>query len=289
MRVIDLDRFINAFYQYWKLLKSLQTGLLTLTGIAGYMSASCPFTHWTTMTCLVLSLLLSIGGSTVLNMCFDRDIDQVMNRTHHRPLVEGKIPPHNALLLGIVLSGFGVLLGVFMHPIYGSILLTGIFFDVLVYTIWLKRRTCWSIVWGGFAGGMPILAGRSLGMGGIDPVGVLLMFSVIFWIPTHMLTFSLRYSEDYQSAGIPTFSSTYGETTTRKIIAASSILAPLLMITAAILIRVNQGYLHLLGILSGGLMVLSFISLLKPSNKRFFSLFKYASLYMTAAMILLAI
>jgi hypothetical protein len=34
------------FKLYWPLTKSLQTGLLLATGLAGYMSARCPVTHW---------------------------------------------------------------------------------------------------------------------------------------------------------------------------------------------------------------------------------------------------
>src|SRR5574338_1481520 len=77
------------FASYWPLIKSLQTGLLLATGLAGYMSASCPVTHWTTLAGLTGSLFLAISGSTVLNMWYDRDIDSRMQRTHNRPLASG--------------------------------------------------------------------------------------------------------------------------------------------------------------------------------------------------------
>jgi len=267
----------------------MQTALLTITGIAGYMSARCPFTHWTTMTGLVASLLLSISGSTVLNMWYDRDIDSVMNRTHHRPIASGVVSPKDALLLGLILSAAGVGLASLLSPLYGLLIFGGIFFDVVLYTILLKRRTCWSVVWGGIAGGMPILAGRALGMGYVDGIGILLALAVLFWIPTHILTFSMRYREDYAAAGIPTFPSTYGDQQTRLIIAIASILAAVVMGGAAVLIGVKQGSLHLLGILSGGLLVMAVLMLLKPSSRLNFHLFKYASVYMLASMLLLAI
>lgn len=275
--------------QYWPLIKSMQTALLTITGIAGYMSARCPFTHWTTMTGLVASLLLSISGSTVLNMWYDRDIDSVMNRTHHRPIASGIVAPSEALLLGGVLSVAGVALAALLSPLYGLLIFGGIFFDVIVYTMLLKRRTCWSVVWGGIAGGMPILAGRALGMGYVDGIGILLALAVLFWIPTHILTFSMRYREDYAAAGIPTFPSTYGDQRTRLIIAVASVLAAGVMGAAAVLIGVRQGTLHLLGILSGGLLVMALLMLLKPSSRLNFHLFKFASVYMLASMLLLAI
>jgi protoheme IX farnesyltransferase len=275
--------------QYWPLIKSMQTALLTITGIAGYMSARCPFTHWTTMTGLVASLLLSISGSTVLNMWYDRDIDSVMNRTHHRPIASGIVSSKEALLLGLILSAAGVGLAGILSPLYGLLIFGGIFFDVVVYTILLKRRTSWSVVWGGIAGGMPILAGRALGMGYVDGIGILLALAVLFWIPTHILTFSMRYREDYAAAGIPTFPSTYGDQQTRLIIAIASILAAVVMGGAAVVIGVKQGSLHLLGILSGGLLVMAVLMLLKPSSRLNFHLFKYASVYMLASMLLLAV
>jgi len=281
-------KLLRKFKQYWPLIKSLQTALLTVTGIAGYMSARCPFTHWTTMTGLIASLLLSISGSTVLNMWYDRDIDSVMNRTHHRPLASGMIAPSEALRLGLLLSAAGVWLAALLSPLYGLLIFTGIFFDVIVYTILLKRRTCWSVVWGGIAGGMPILAGRTLGMGQIDLIGIILALAVLFWIPTHMLTFSMRYRLDYDTAHIPTFPSIYGEKVTRSTIAIASLIAAGLIGTAAVMIGVRQGVLHLLGILSGGLLVMAVLMLLKPTSRLNFHLFKYASFYMLASMLLLA-
>ena len=274
---------------YWTLIKSMQTALLTVTGIAGYMSARCPFTLWTTMTGLIASLFLSISGSTVLNMWYDRDIDSVMNRTHHRPIASGKVSPKEAMFLGLALSAAGVGVAYLLSPLYAAIIFAGIFFDVIVYTILLKRRTCWSIVWGGIAGGMPILSGRALGMGYIDIIGIILALAVLFWIPTHILTFSMRYREDYAAAGIPTFPSTYGDSTTRIVIAIASVAATLLIGSAAIMIGVEQGLLHFLGIFSGGLMVMAILMLIRPSAKMNFHLFKFASVYMLAAMILLAI
>ena len=210
---------------YLPLIKSLQTGLLVATGLAGYMSARCPVFNIPTMLGLLISLVASISGSTVLNMWWDRDIDARMGRTQKRPLASGKIHPDEALRVGLVLSVVGVGLAAAMDPLYGLIIFAGLFFDVVVYSMWLKRRTCWSIVWGGISGGMPILAGRALGMEGMDWIGVLLAFGILFWIPTHILTFSMKYFNDYRAAQVPTFPSTYGFSTTRIVIAVSSILA----------------------------------------------------------------
>jgi protoheme IX farnesyltransferase len=274
---------------YWSLIKSLQTALLLTTGLAGYMSTRCPIFNMWTIIGVSGSLFLAISGSTVLNMWYDRDIDANMSRTCTRPLPAGKIPPQEALFFGLTISILGVGWALAMDPLFGTIVFAGLFFDVIVYTIWLKRRTCWSIVWGGIAGAMPILAGRTLGLGYIDWVGIALALGILFWIPTHILTFSMHYHEEYQAAGIPTFTSTYNFQFTRIVIASSSVLAALVMGFAAYGIGMSWGYLRLMAVLSSGLLVLAMVSMIKPSERVNFGLFKYASLYMLGSMLLMTL
>lgn len=279
----------TKFRLYWPLTKSLQTGLLLATGLAGYMTARCPVLHGPTLLGLAISLFLAIAGSTILNMWYDRDIDAVMNRTHHRPLADGRVDPAEAMRLGLALSASGIGLAVAMSPLYGLIVFAGWFFDVVVYTLWLKRRTAWSIVWGGIAGGMPILAGRAYGMGFIDGIGVLLCLAILFWIPTHILTFAIRNYEDYKTAGIPTFVSAYGLKVTRAVIAISSVIAALSIGTAGVLIGVQWGFVRVLAVMSAGLLLLAIVSVFRPTERVNFGLFKYASLYMLSAMVLLSL
>jgi len=273
---------------YLPLIKTLQTGLLLSTGIAGYLSAHTPVSI-PTLIGLSLSLFAAISGSTVLNMWYDHDIDTVMDRTHNRPLANGKVTQGEALRLGLIMSLLGVGGAAAMDPFYGLVVFAGLFFDVVVYTIWLKRRTCWSIAWGGIAGGMPILAGRVLAVGHIDLIGILLTLAVLFWIPTHILTFSMRYYDDYKAAGVPIFPSTYGFAFTRAAIAASAVIAAIAIGTAGILIGVQAGYLRLMAVLASGLLILSLTTVARPSERVNFGLFKYASLYMLSSMLILSL
>ena len=274
---------------YWTLVKELQTGLLLTTGVAGYMCARCPVSSALIVVGLVGSLFLAIAGSTVLNMWYDRDIDAKMDRTCRRPLPSGQIRSRNALVFGLVLAIVGVCWALAIDRLFGIIVLAGLIFDVVIYTIWLKRRTAWSIVWGGIAGGMPVLAGRALAVGHIDWIGLVLAMAILFWIPTHMLTFSMRYHDDYQKAGIPTFPARYGFQKTRLVIAISSVLAALAITLSAIGLGMAMGYLRLIAFLSIGLLALAIVSVLRPSEKINFSLFKYASFFMLNAMILLVV
>jgi len=274
---------------YGTLIKSLQTGLLVLTGIAGLASAQGLQAGLGLWAGLTVSLIFTIGGSTVLNMVYDRDIDRLMQRTCSRPLPQGMLSVREAVLLGSLLTSAGVLLAFRLSPLYGALIAAGAFFDLVVYTLWLKRRSPWSIVWGGIAGAMPIVAGRALGVGVIDAASVALGLSVLLWIPTHILTFNLRYEDDYRRAGIPTIPQVFGRRAARRLISASSLLAAVAMIAAAVLLGLGPGYLRLLTVLGLGLIALAVRGALHPSDRLNFALFKYASAFMLGGMLVIVL
>jgi protoheme IX farnesyltransferase len=281
--------FSTKLRLYWPLIKPLQTGLLLATGLAGYMSARCPVSHIGMLLSVAGSLFLAIAGSTALNMWWDRDIDSRMYRTRKRPTSGGLVAPGEVLFLGVILSLLGVGWAVALNAFYGLIVFAGLFFDVVVYSIWLKRRTCWSIVWGGISGAMPILAGRVLAVGTIDWIGLALALGVLLWIPTHTLTFSMRFAQDYAAVRVPTFPSTYGLGVTRAAIALSCVGAALMMVAAGYGIGMAREFLSVLGVLSAGLLLLSVAMTLHPSDRANFGLFKYASVYMLASMLLMVL
>ena len=273
---------------YWPLIKSLQTGLLLSTGIAGYLSSRPPF-NMGLLLGLAASLFLAIGGSTIMNMWYDRDIDARMKRTHMRPAASGKLDPKEIFAVGMTTSLLGIGWAFVIAPLYGLVVFAGWFFDVIVYTLWLKRRTCWSILWGGISGAMPILSGRALAVHEIDLIGILLALSILFWIPTHTLTYSMKFRNDYKNAGVPTFPETYGEPFTRLIIALSSILAAIAIGWASVLIGLSAGLLSLIAVLTAVMLILAFATLRIHTDRMNFMLFRYASLYMLSAMIILSI
>ena len=279
---------LDRLRSYWQLTKSLQTGLLVLTGVAGYFSTHTGGTLHLVLG-LVGSLYLAIIGSTVVNMWYDRDIDARMYRTCWRPLPTHRVSPTEALVLGLGLSALGIGWALHLSPLFSLVVFAGWFFDVFVYTLWLKRRTAWSILWGGLAGGMPVLAGRVLATGRIDLVGVLLALAVLFWIPTHIVTFALRYDEDYRRAGVPTIPIAYGPRFAYSMIAASAVLAALTMLLAAWAIGATSGIRQMLVVLSVALAFLAFTNAARPTPRRNFLLFKFASLYMMGSMLLLAL
>ncbi len=263
--------------------------MLLLTGIAGFISSRCPWINYSTVFAVGGSLFLAISGATVINMWFDRDIDAIMQRTCQRPLPSGLIQPNSALAFGLFLSIAGVGCAFLMDSLFGLIVFLGLFIDVLIYTIWLKRRTAWSIVLGGISGGMPILAGRVYGAERIEWIGIVLALAIMFWIPTHLLTSNLHYRRDYERAGIPIFPSIYSASTIRKIIAYSNVAAVFAMGIASVGISISVPTISMIMILSLGLLVLTVFSMKNTSKSVNYGLYKYGSIYMLSSMILVVI
>ncbi len=269
------------------LLKSRQTLLLLFTGLCAYMltrGASLDPLEGIWMT---IALLLSISGCTVLNMLLDQDIDAQMERTAGRPLPAGRVSRFEATVLGGLLSVTGLALAFTLDVRFGTIIAVGFAFDLLVYTAWLKRRTPFSIVFGGIAGGMPVLAGRVLALGRVDLVGLLLAASILCWIPSHILTLAIRYADDYRRAGVPVWPNVYGRRATRLFIAAANLLNTLVIMACTFLLKVHAAaQVALLG-MSVGMFALAVFQLLAPTEPRNWRLFKLASLYCLASSLLL--
>ncbi len=157
---------------------------------------------------LVLATLvggaLAAAGANAINMYVDRDIDRLMKRTRHRPLVTGEISPAAALTFAIALEvAAAVELWLLVNPLSAVLAVSATLFYVFVYTLWLKRTSAQNIVIGGAAGAVPVLVGwaavrNSLGL------APLVLFAIIFyWTPPHFWALAIRYREDYAAADVP--------------------------------------------------------------------------------------
>jgi len=222
-------------------------------------------------------------------MVFDRDIDAVMDRTCKRPLPAGHLTLRGATFFGTVLILSGMALNLWIDPLFALMILIGIFADFIIYTLWLKRRSPWSIIFGGIAGGIPILAGRVLAIGAVDGIGLLMGLSILLWIPTHILTLAMNHSDDYRLAGVPVFPNVFGFDRARYFIALANLLAAGIFMIIFYMLDIPTAGLMVLRIGSLLLGILSLRLILNPSRETNFTLFKFASIYMAAAMLILII
>ena len=147
---------------------------------------------------------LSAGSANAFNCYIDADIDRVMGRTKNRPLVTGELTHREALIFAWSIGAISVLfLALAVNLLAAALSLAAILFYVFVYTLGLKRRTPQNIVWGGAAGAMPALIGWAAVTGELSWSAFILFLIVFLWTPPHYWPLSMRYLEDYRSAGVP--------------------------------------------------------------------------------------
>lgn len=206
-------------------------------------------------------LAMSAGGAHAVNMWFDRDIDQVMGRTEHRPIPTGRVAPRAALAFGIVLGAVSFAVMVLLAN-WASALATaaGYLCYVFVYTMWLKRRTPQNIVIGGVAGAMPPVVGWLAISPHIawPPIWMFLIISL--WTPPHFWSLALFRSDDYRRAGVPMMPVVRGARPTIRASFGYTILLVAASIALALSGAVGSLYL-LVAVLAGMLFLLVHIPL----------------------------
>ena len=156
------------------------------------------------MVATVVGGTLAAGGANAVNMVIDRDIDGLMERTMHRPLVRGVMSPRAALTfaVGIEVVAFAWLFTT-VNLLSALLAVSATFFYVFVYTLWLKRTTTQNIVIGGAAGAVPVLVGWSAVTNSLGWAPVVLFLVIFFWTPPHFWALAIRYREDYSAASVP--------------------------------------------------------------------------------------
>ena len=186
------------------------TGLIGLLIAPGHLHAVLAFTA-------VLCIAVAAGACGAINMWYDRDIDALMRRTAGRPLPSGRMMPGEALGFGVVLGvGAVLVIGLAVNWVAAELLALTVGFYVLVYTIWLKRRTPQNIVIGGAAGAFPPMIGWAAATGKIGWGAIALFAIIFFWTPPHFWALSLYRTGDYAAAGVPMLPVVSGPSETRR-------------------------------------------------------------------------
>ena len=209
------------------LLKPRVMSLVVFTGFVGLVLAPGAL-HPVLAITAILCIAAGAGAAGAINMWYDADIDACMSRTRSRPVPAGRVAPGTALGFGVTLATGAVLvMGLAVNLLAASLLLATILFYVLVYTMWLKRRTPYNIVIGGAAGALPPLIGWAAVTGEVALTPVLLFAIVFFWTPPHFWALSLYRRDDYAQAKVPMLPVVAGVAETRKqILIYTLVLAP---------------------------------------------------------------
>jgi protoheme IX farnesyltransferase len=190
--------------------------LVVFTGLCGLLAAPVavhPVLGFTAVLCIALGA----GAAGALNPWYEADLDKKMKRTAGRPLPAGRMERQSALHFGVGLGAFSVvLMGVATNILAAAILAVSILFYVLIYTVWLKRRTAQNIVIGGAAGAFPPLIGWAAATGDISLLPILLFAIIFLWTPPHCWALSLFVRSDYANAGVPMMPVVAGVESTRR-------------------------------------------------------------------------
>jgi protoheme IX farnesyltransferase len=215
LSVINTQTLPADWRDFLALTKPRVMSLVVFTGLCGLIAAPVHI-HPVLAFTAVLCIALGAGAAGALNQWYESDIDALMKRTLGRPLPAGRMDRQTALHFGVGLSFFSVLtLGVATNWFAAAILAASILFYVLVYTVWLKRRTPQNIVIGGAAGAFPPMIGWAAATGDMSLLPILLFGIIFLWTPPHFWALALFVKTDYANAGVPMLPVVAGEKTTR--------------------------------------------------------------------------
>jgi heme o synthase len=176
----------------------------------------------------LLCIAIGAGAAGALNMWYDADIDAIMTRTASRPIPSRRVTAGEAAGFGLTLGGFSVgVLALLVSWLAAALLAFTIFFYVVIYTVWLKRRTPQNIVIGGAAGALPPMIGWASVTGSVSLESFLLFLIIFLWTPPHFWALSLLRVDDYARAQVPMLPVVAGPRETRRqIVLYSLLLAP---------------------------------------------------------------
>jgi protoheme IX farnesyltransferase len=212
---------------YVELAKPRIALVVLITTFAGMWLAAGATLSFSLVFYTLLGTLLASASAGVLNNYIDRDIDILMSRTAHRATAAGRVEPQHVLYIGLGLAGTAFLILVLTSNLLAASLAIGtIYFYVVIYTMWLKRRTDLCTEIGGVAGALPPIIGWAAVTGDIGLPAILCFLIMFIWQPPHFWVLALLRKDEYRKAGIPMLPVTAGVKITK---------AKMLLYTAALL------------------------------------------------------
>lgn len=271
---------LSSLKAYIAVTKPSTVGLLVFTGAVGFALASGGTFPAATFLLLLSALTLSCAGANTLTCYVDRDIDATMERTRNRPIPSLQLSPRRALIFGLALVALALVIALFLNLLTTAIIALGFINNVLVYSLWTKRKTPLNIFWGSLAGGLPAIAGYTAYANTLNLESLLLGVVVMAWIPVHVWSLALRYKADYTKVNVPMLPVVVSEKKAVQFIALASGLLVAFSLMPVALNLFGPFYLYSASILGAILFLLSLWLLLKPVEYRAWVVFKVSSVYL---------
>jgi protoheme IX farnesyltransferase len=277
-----VQRLRDRVWKYIEVTKPSTVALLVFTSVGAMVAAGgvggLSLGGW------VLALIAITAGcaaADTLTCYVDRDIDALMDRTKGRPLPGRRInPPEKALAWGILLAVVSMALSFLFNPLAALWMFLGLFDNVVIYSLFAKRRSCTNILLGSISGGMPALFGWAVVQGNVTSTAVLISLLVITWTPNHIWNLAIRYREDYARASVPMLPVITNLKLAVNLIAMSVVL----MVAESLLLGIvgNFGPIYFTVAILGGLVSLAghVYLYLQPTERNAWLMFKLSSLYL---------
>ena len=273
-----------AFSDYIALTKPKIVPLLLMAALGSSVVAAKAIPPPYVLVGVMLGGAAASAGALALNSYLEMGMDAKMKRTMGRPLPSGRIvPATHALLLGLGLLAAGVLVAAVTLNILGTFFIVlGAIVYVPIYTLFLKPRTSWNIVLGGFAGSCAALAGWYAVTWSGAAVGWILGALVFVWTPSHFWSLAVITEEDYSAVGIPMLPSVVGpEAASKYIVVNTLLLIPVSLLFALYLSGLGLYVYLAVAAVFGSLLLWTNIKLLRsPSKANAWLAFKFSSPYL---------
>jgi protoheme IX farnesyltransferase len=277
-------QFLESVKNYWELIKPKIVLLLVFTGVAGMLVAYKEVGAPLSAVQLLLgtaAVFLGSAGAEVLTNYHDRDIDSVMKRTNKRPIPSGRISARNALVFGMVASVLSVVIAYWFNWLAALLMVIGLVDNVVVYSLWLKRRSWLNIILGGISGGVPVLVGYAAIAGTLSALAIFMSALVVVWIPTHIWSLAIKTRADYQEAKIPMLPVVVSMRTATICIAFTSSLLAVFSLSILLVAPVSPFYVVSALALGALLLGYSIKLAIDKTEKTAWTLFKITSPYLT--------
>jgi len=275
---------------YFLLTKPRVIELLLVTTVPAMVLAAGELPSLGLIGAVLLGGALSAGGANTINCWIERDRDQVMRRTHARPLPAGDVSPTAALVFGLVLEAVAfVWLALTVNLLSASLSVSAMLFYIFVYTIWLKPRSPQNIVIGGAAGAVPALVGWAAVTNSLA-VPAWVMFAIVFcWTPPHFWALSVRYREDYAKAGIPMLPVVVGTAAAARQILVYALVT--VIVSFALVPVSDLGWIYGITALVLGVMFVGAAAALlrKPTPEAALKLFHFSNTYLALLFVAIAV
>ncbi|MEO8609747.1 MAG: heme o synthase [Chloroflexota bacterium] len=273
--------FSTLLRSYLELTKLRIVLLLLFTTVTTMVIAAQGVPNLAVLIPTIIGGAFAAAGASAINQYLDRDMDALMARTSRRPIPSGRVAPLNALLFGLGLLAWSVLiLGMWVNWLAAILAFVGGIYYVILYTIILKRNTVVNILIGGGAGAFPVLVGWAAVTGTLSFEAFILFAIVFYWTPPHSWALALLVNKDYTLAHVPMMPVAHGEEATRSQILLYSIQLLIITLLPAPFKMLGLIYMVVAVLLGAGLIRKSLQLIKKADGAAARSMYKYSTAYL---------